>query len=109
MPPASNHGVDVEAGWASPVHRPPRERPRVSVVIPAYNRDRFVGLTIESVVAQTFVGWEAVVYDDGSTDRTLEVAGAYAERDSRIKVARGPNQGVAATRNRGLALTDAGA
>jgi glycosyltransferase involved in cell wall biosynthesis len=77
----------------------------VSVVVPAYNRERFVGATIESVVDQTFDDWELIVFDDGSTDGTLEVARSYAERDQRIAVARGSNGGVATARNRGFALT----
>jgi hypothetical protein len=49
----------------------PRSAPRVSVMIPAYNRERFVG--IESVLGQTVAEWEMVVFDDGS-NATLEVA-----------------------------------
>jgi glycosyltransferase involved in cell wall biosynthesis len=83
-----------------------RDNPRVSVVIPAYNRQPYIGLTIESVLAQTFEPWELIVYDDGSTDGTLEVANSYKKRDSRIRVATGANGGVAMARNRGFALTD---
>jgi glycosyltransferase involved in cell wall biosynthesis len=80
--------------------------PRVSIVVPAYNRERYVGLTIDSVLAQTFPAWELVVYDDGSTDGTANVARPYAVRDDRIRVTGGPNGGVAAARNGGLAATD---
>jgi glycosyltransferase involved in cell wall biosynthesis len=83
-----------------------RSIPRVSVVIPAYNREHYVGLTIESVLAQTFDRWELIVYDDGSSDGTFDVASSYARSDPRISVARGPNGGVATARNRGFALTD---
>jgi glycosyltransferase involved in cell wall biosynthesis/GT2 family glycosyltransferase len=82
--------------------------PRVSVVIPAFNREPFIALTIKSVLNQSFDDWELVVYDDGSTDRTFEVARACAVTDSRIRVERGPNRGVAVARNEGLALTDPG-
>jgi glycosyltransferase involved in cell wall biosynthesis len=89
--------------------RPPDHgTPRVSIVVPVYNRERFLGPTIESVIAQTFEDWELVVYDDGSTDGTFDVARRYTN-DSRIKVARGPNKGVAAARNRGFEVTDANA
>ena len=55
--------------------RPPDHgTPRVSIVVPVYNRERFLGPTIESVIAQTFEDWELVVYDDGSTDGTFDVA-----------------------------------
>jgi cellulose synthase/poly-beta-1,6-N-acetylglucosamine synthase-like glycosyltransferase len=80
--------------------------PRVSVVVPAFNRERFVGLTIDSVRRQTFRDWELVVFDDGSTDDTLAVARTFADGDRRIRVGHGPNGGVASARNRGLAMTD---
>jgi GT2 family glycosyltransferase len=82
------------------------EAPRVSVVIPTYNSEHYLGSTIESVLDQTFACWELVVFDDGSTDETYEVAREYAAKDDRIRTSRGPNGGVAAARNRGLALTD---
>ena len=56
------------------------EAPRVSVVLPAYNRQQYIGPTIESVIAQTLERWELVVYDDGSTDGTLDVANSYRQR-----------------------------
>ncbi|HEY1279798.1 MAG TPA: glycosyltransferase [Acidimicrobiales bacterium] len=80
--------------------------PRVSIVVPAYNRERYLALLLDSVQAQTFPGWELVVFDDGSTDATAQVAGSYAARDARITVAGGVNGGVAAARNRGLSFTD---
>jgi GT2 family glycosyltransferase len=90
----------------TPVRKHARQNPRVSVVIPAYNRERFVGLTIDSVRAQTFEDWELIVFDDGSTDRTLEVVKAFADADPRIRVAHGPNGGVASARNRGFELSN---
>jgi GT2 family glycosyltransferase len=80
--------------------------PRVSIVIPAYNRERYVGRALDGVLAQTMTQWEAVVFDDGSTDDTAAVAQQYADTDPRIRVVRGPNGGVAAARNRGWAATD---
>jgi glycosyltransferase involved in cell wall biosynthesis len=80
--------------------------PRVSVVVPAYNREHYIGATLESVQAQTFDAWELVVFDDGSTDGTTEVVGTYVADDPRIRLASGPNGGVASARNRGFAETD---
>jgi glycosyltransferase involved in cell wall biosynthesis len=82
------------------------QRPRISVVIPAYNSENYISETLDSVRAQTFVGWELVVYDDGSRDATPAVAGRYAAMDNRIRVVRGENGGVAAARNRGFEATD---
>jgi glycosyltransferase involved in cell wall biosynthesis len=77
--------------------------PRVSVIIPLYNAEAYVGLAIESVLAQTFSAWELVVLDDGSTDGSVSVANRYAESDARIRVVQQTNGGVAAARNAGFA------
>ena len=69
----------------------------VSVVIPCYNQARFLGEAIESVLAQT-APLEIVVVDDGSTDGTVEVAGAYEG----VRCVSQPNQGQGAARNEGL-------
>ena len=79
---------------------------RVSIVIPVFNRERYVGLTIESVLGQTFAGWEAVIFDDGSMDNTVDVVQKYATQDQRLRLVTGPNGGVAHARNRGYLETD---
>ena len=79
---------------------------RVSVVIPAYNSEKYIGQTIESVLRQSFPDWEMVILDDGSRDRTVEIARSYAARDPRIRVHPRENGGVAAARNSGFAETD---
>lgn len=60
--------------------------PRVSVLMTAYNREAFISEAIESVLAQTFTDFELIIVDDGSKDRTVEIARNYAARDSRIRV-----------------------
>ena len=80
--------------------------PRVSVVVPAYNRERYLAAALDSVLAQSETAWELVVSDDGSTDSTLEIAESYAAKDPRITVISGPNGGAAVARNNGLAATD---
>lgn len=75
--------------------------PQVSVVIPVYNREAYVGDAIESVLAQTFTDFELLVIDDGSTDRSRDVARAY--RDPRIRLLHNErNQGLPRTRNTGV-------
>ena len=81
--------------------------PRVSVIIPAYNDERYLASTVSGVLAQTLQNWELVISDDGSTDRTAALARQLADSDERIRVIRGENCGVATARNRGLAATDA--
>ncbi|MBW4659881.1 MAG: glycosyltransferase [Drouetiella hepatica Uher 2000/2452] len=75
--------------------------PKVSVIIPAYNGDRFMRQAIDSVLAQTYSDYEIIVVDDGSTDRTQQVLQLYG---SQIRYQYQPNQGVAIARNRGIAL-----
>jgi glycosyltransferase involved in cell wall biosynthesis len=73
--------------------------PLISVVIPAYNAERYIGEAIESVLAQTYSPLELIVVDDGSTDRTADVARAYAEATVIVQ----ENGGPSAARNRGAA------
>jgi glycosyltransferase involved in cell wall biosynthesis len=75
--------------------------PRVSVIVPAYNAAEHIGATLQSVVAQTYGDWEAVVADDASTDDTATRAAAV---DPRVRVVRAEeNAGPAATRNLAIA------
>ncbi|MDE2485979.1 MAG: glycosyltransferase family 2 protein [Alphaproteobacteria bacterium] len=77
--------------------------PKVSVIVPAYNAEAFVGRTLASLRAQTFTDFEAIVVDDGSTDGTAAVVAEIAAADPRVRLIRQPNGGVAAARNRALA------
>ncbi|MBD1806885.1 glycosyltransferase [Microcoleus sp. FACHB-SPT15] len=76
--------------------------PIISVIIPIYNGERTIRKTIESVLNQTFTDLEIIAINDGSKDSTLEIINDVL--DSRLKVFSYPNAGVAASRNRGLAL-----
>ncbi len=58
----------------------------VSVVMPMYNSENYVGKAIESVIGQTYPYWELLVVDDGSTDNSCDVVRAYAVRDSRVQL-----------------------
>lgn len=79
-----------------------RPDPRVSVIIPAYNAVAFLAETLESLSAQSFTDWEALIVDDGSTDGTAELAHRYAEQDPRYRLLRQPNSGVSAARNQAI-------
>lgn len=74
----------------------------VSVVVPAFNAERTINETLLSVRSQTHRNLEIIVVDDGSTDRTYQYACDHSGTDSRIRVVRQPNAGVAAARNRGI-------
>jgi glycosyltransferase involved in cell wall biosynthesis len=87
--------------------RPLREvtivTPTVSVVIPAYNAERFLAETLDSVLAQTWTDFECIVVDDGSTDSTAQIIQAVS--DPRIRYVWKENRGtVADARNTGIAL-----
>ena len=76
------------------------KQPLVSIITPNYNCGKFIALTIESVLAQTYTNWEMIIQDDCSTDNSYEIACRYAKADPRIKVFRnGKNSGAALTRN----------
>lgn len=71
--------------------------------MPAYNRAGTVAAALESVRAQTYPHWEAIVVDDGSTDRTVDVVAEMARKDSRIRLLRQDrNHGAQAARNTGI-------
>lgn len=74
--------------------------PKVSVIMPVYNGERFIEQAIDSLLAQNFQDWELVVVDDGSTDSTPLILDRYA--DTRIRVIRQENGGEARARNTGL-------
>jgi glycosyltransferase involved in cell wall biosynthesis len=64
--------------------------PAVTVLVTAFNRERYIGPALESVLAQTFQDFEVVVVDDCSSDRTVEIARAYAARDARVRIVVNP-------------------
>ena len=70
--------------------------PRVSVGLPVYNGERFVGQAVESVLAQTFAEFELIISDNGSRDATEEICRSYAAQDPRIRYVRSKtNRGAA--------------
>jgi glycosyltransferase involved in cell wall biosynthesis len=79
--------------------------PLVSIITPTFNHERYIGPCIESVLKQTYQNWEQIVIDDGSTDRTAEIAHGFA--DPRIRYVHQENAGIEAlahTYNRALGL-----
>jgi glycosyltransferase involved in cell wall biosynthesis len=74
----------------------------VSIVIPAYNAEKYLRQTLASLLAQTYPYWEAMIIDDGSLDGTSTIAAEFALRDSRIRWMSQSNQGGCAARNHGL-------
>lgn len=78
-------------------------RPIVTVVIPAYNAEKWIDRAISSIVRQTMYSWELIIVDDGSTDRTVDTAKRH--ENDRIVVVRQGHAGPSAARNRGIELS----
>jgi glycosyltransferase involved in cell wall biosynthesis len=72
------------------------------VIVPTYNYGCFIGETLECLRAQTYVNWECIVVDDGSTDDTAERVSRFMEQDARFKFLRQENARQAAAKNNGL-------
>jgi glycosyltransferase involved in cell wall biosynthesis len=78
---------------------PLSDAPLVSVLVPNYNYAKYIDKTLESALRQTYPHFEVIVCDDGSSDNSCEVIEGFVQRDSRIKLVRKPNGGVASALN----------
>ncbi len=76
--------------------------PEVSVIVPVYNTEELLPRMIDSVLAQSFRGFELILIDDGSSDKSGEICDRYVETDSRVRVVHSTNKGASAARNRGI-------
>lgn len=76
--------------------------PEISVIIPVYNTEQFLGNCLSSVLAQTFTDFELVVVNDGSTDKSAAIIGEFAKKDSRIVPLQQENKGHSEARNTGI-------
>lgn len=76
--------------------------PLISVIIPVYNVEQYLGKCVDSVICQTYRRLEILIIDDGSTDGCGRICDEYAEKDERIKVFHTENRGLSAARNLGL-------
>lgn len=77
--------------------------PLVSVILPTYNQAKYLQRSIESVLAQTYLNWELVVWDDGSTDNSKEIVNSFS--DHRIKYYFERNHGAPYARNRAIEIS----
>lgn len=75
-----------------------KKTPLISVLVPVYNIERYIGLCLESIICQTYKNLEIIVVDDGSTDRSGEICDLYAKKDSRINVIHKENGGLVSAR-----------
>lgn len=78
--------------------------PKVSVIIPVYNAEKYLRQCLDSVVNQTLRDIEIICVDDGSPDSSLSLLQKYASGDNRIKILQQENSGAGIARNKGLAM-----
>ena len=76
--------------------------PKVSVLVPCYNVEKYLPECLGSIVNQTLRDIEIICINDGSTDSTLDIIKSYAEQDKRIVIIDKPNEGYGKSMNRGL-------
>ncbi|MDE6134043.1 MAG: glycosyltransferase, partial [Muribaculaceae bacterium] len=76
--------------------------PEISIIVPVYNAQDFLGECIESVLSQSFSDWELILVDDSSSDSSLAICRSYAAADRRIIVMAAEKGGVSAARNKGI-------
>jgi glycosyltransferase involved in cell wall biosynthesis len=66
----------------------------ISIVITSYNRAQYLPIAIESVLAQTYSNFDLLIWDDGSTDHSVEIAQQYSQKDQRIQVVAAKHKGL---------------
>ncbi len=87
----------------------------ISIIMPAYNMEKFIGESIASIISQTYANWELIIVDDGSEDATKDICKKYTEADARIKYmyeengkqGKARNTGIAAAKGELIAFLDA--
>jgi glycosyltransferase involved in cell wall biosynthesis len=84
--------------------QPPDKLPRISVLMPVFNNDRYLVEAVESILNQTVTDFEFIIVDDGSTDQTSAILGDYERQDARIRVIRQKNSGIVSALNTGMAF-----
>jgi glycosyltransferase involved in cell wall biosynthesis len=81
--------------------------PSLSVLMPVYNAERYLAKAVESILAQTFTGFEFIIIEDGSTDGSRAILEQYSRRDDRIRLVCRPNTGLTIALNEALGLANA--
>lgn len=76
--------------------------PKLSVIVPIYNSDKYLKKCLDSILGQSFTDFEIIAVNDGSFDNSVEILRNYQEEDSRIRIISQKNQGLSAARNTGL-------
>lgn len=78
--------------------------PKISVIVPVYNTEKYLRCCIDSILSQTYPNFELILVDDGSTDKSGTICDDYEDSDKRVRVAHIGNKGVSAARNNGIKM-----
>ena len=79
-----------------------QNNPLISVIIPAYNVEKYINRCIESIIYQDYKNIEVIIINDGSTDNTREICEQYIKQDKRIRLINTENRGAGSARNTGI-------
>ncbi len=79
--------------------------PKLSVIVPVYNGEKYLNQCVDSILAQEFTDFELILVDDGSTDASLEICHGYEQKDSRVVVVHKENAGLVAARKSGISVS----
>ena len=74
----------------------------ISIIIPIYNTEKYLSKCLDSIIAQTYTNWEAILVDDGSPDNCGKICDEYSAKDKRFRIIHQPNGGVSVARQTGL-------
>ena len=79
------------------------KNPKLSIIVPVYNAEKYLSKCLDSILAQTYENWECIIVNDASPDGVGEIISSYAQRDQRFKViTKTINEGVSRARQTGL-------
>lgn len=76
--------------------------PQLSIIVPVYNCEKYIGRCLQSLMVQTYQNFEVILVNNGSTDRSLAILESYAKKDSRFHILSQENRGISGSRNTGL-------
>jgi glycosyltransferase involved in cell wall biosynthesis len=94
----------IEESQPMPKRESQPDDPEISIIMPAYNAEKYIGAAIESILNQTFTNLELIIVEDGSSDHTWDIIEKYAAKDRRVVAMRNDaNMGIVRTINRGVA------
>ena len=80
--------------------------PKVSIIMPIYNKEKYLKAALDSVLNQTWTDWELIAVNDGSTDESLSILKEYQSNNPKIRIINQRNRGVSAARNAGLTVAN---